>query len=170
MPTTPPVLPKQQPPPLLPTSKSTDLAHLLVPCRLYASIIHTLTSSFEYGCVISAAVNMYDKPGPVTAVKLSKLTSLSFEKCFQALERAVLLGLVKRVYLDKNEPMGGIYCVHEWVCITTNPKGNKFMSSNSNDDLAMYFRTVAKYGLQWTFCHKLLDLPKAKDQIRQSRR
>ena len=49
-------------------------------------------SCFETASVIGAAVNLYDKPGPVTAVKLATTTHLSVETCLRALEWAVVNG------------------------------------------------------------------------------
>ena len=152
--------------------------HFLVPKRFYAALASTM-SCFEIASVIGAAVNLYDKPGPITAVKLATTTHLSVEMCLRALEWAVVNGsLVQELYHDPSQTrFATIYRVNEWTCISVERKSvgspvhkyNKlYEAAETVQDLTRFAKQVYKSNHMWSFQTELLYNKRARDIMRRT--
>ena len=142
---------------------------ILIPPVYLPSVIHTLTSSYEFGCVLLAAVNSDDKLGSrFTAMKLSSMTHISLDTCFEAMEKACQLGLAQRVYVEMNTTqMTTIYTVCQWVCVSGDQFGETFLIPKNQKDLGSMFQSLFTAGVQWRFQSELVHQKKAKDLMRR---
>lgn len=142
---------------------------ILIPPVYLPSVIHTLTSSYECGCVLLAAVNSDDKTGSrLTAMKLSSMTNISLETCFDAMEKACELGLARRVYTETNATqMTTIYSVCQWVCVSGDKFGKTFSIPKDRKDLGSMFQSLLTAGVKWSFRPELVHQKKAKELIRR---
>lgn len=131
--------------------------------------MHTMTSSYEFGCVLLAAVNSDDKPGSrLTAMKLSSMTNLSLDTCFNAMEKACQLGLARRVYVEKDATqITTIYTVCRWGCVSGEDFGKTFCVPENIQDLGSMFESLLSAGVQWRFQPELVHQKKAKDLTRR---